>query len=163
MASEIPKIYSNRVRVRVCGLCWRDGKLLLVNLRGITAGNFWSPPGGGLEFGETATEALMREFREETHVDVLPGQFRFACEYIHRPSAEAGLHAIELFFDAAYVQGEARKGTDPESEADPQLIAGVAYMTIEEILNLPAEERHGVFRLIRSAADLKSLSGFHRI
>jgi 8-oxo-dGTP diphosphatase len=32
---------------------------------------FWTPPGGGVEAGETPEEAVIREVREETNMDVL--------------------------------------------------------------------------------------------
>jgi 8-oxo-dGTP diphosphatase len=165
MSPEIPEIYANRVRVRVCGLCWKGEKLLMVNHRGLTSGSFWSPPGGGIEFGETVQEALVREFLEETRVDILPEQFRFVCEYIQQPlhSGQASVHAIEVFFAVDYLKGEALKGSDPESDADNQIITDVKYMSMTEILALPADERHGIFRLVKSAADLKSLTGFYRI
>jgi 8-oxo-dGTP diphosphatase len=158
MIPEIPEIYANRTRVRACGLCWQDEKLLMVNHQGLTPGNFWSPPGGGIEFGETVQETLVREFLEETGVDILPGQFRFVCEYIQQP-----IHAVELFFAVSYLKGESRKGSDPECDAGHQIITDVKYMPVEEILAIPAHERHGVFRFIKSAADLKSLTGFYRI
>ncbi len=158
MSPEIPEIYTNRTRIRVCGLCWRGEKLLMVNHRGLSAGNFWAPPGGGTEFGETAQDALVREFREETGVDVAPTRFQFVCEYIQQP-----LHAIELFFAVDYLKGEAIKGNDPESDTENQIITDVKYMSMEEILAIPANERHGIFRLIKTSDDLKSLTGFYRI
>lgn len=161
MSPEISEIYTNRTRVRVCGLCWKNDTLLMVNHRGLTSGNFWSPPGGGIEFGETAQDALVREFLEETHVHILPQQFQFVCEYIQEPPTK--IHAIELFFGVNYFSGEALTGTDPESDADHQLITDVKYMSMEDIFAIPANERHGVFRLVKSAADLKSLTGFYRI
>lgn len=165
MSPEIAEIYTNRARVRVCGLCWQGEKLLMVNHRGLTPGSFWCPPGGGIEFGETAHEALVREFLEETSIHILPEQFRFVCEYIQQslPSGQARLHAVELFFAVDYLNGEALKGSDPESDVEHQLITDVKYMNMEEILAIPADERHGVFRLVKSAADLKSLAGFYRI
>lgn len=165
MTPEIPEIYTNRTRVRACGLCWQDEKLLMINHQGLTPGNFWSPPGGGIEFGETVQETLVREFLEETGVDILPGQFRFVCEYIQRPlpSGQARIHAVELFFAVDYFKGELLKGSDPECDAEHQIITDVKYMTLEEILAIPADERHGVFRFVKSAADLKSLTGFYRI
>jgi len=165
MSPEISEPYTNRARVRVCGLCWQGEKLLMVNHLGLTSGSFWSPPGGGIEFGEPAQEALIREFREETGVDILPEQFRFVCEYIQQPlpSGQASIHAVELFFAVNYLKGEALKGSDPESDAKHQIITGVKYMSTEEILAISADERHGVFRLVNSAADLKSLTGFYRI
>lgn len=158
MASEIPEIYSNRTRVRACGLCWQSGKLLMVNHRGLTSGSFWSPPGGGIEFGETAQETLVREFREETGVDIIPKELRFVCEFIQHP-----IHAVELFFAVDYFNGEAMKGNDPEHAHNDQIITGVKFMSMDEILAIPADERHGVFRLIKSSADLESITGFHRI
>lgn len=165
MSPKISEIYKDRTRIRVCGLCWLGEKLLMINHQGLTTGSFWSPPGGGIEFGETAQDALAREFLEETRVDILPGQFRFVCEYIQQPlpSRKASLHAVELFFAVDYLKGDAIRGADPESDPEHQIITEVKYMSMEEILIIPAEERHGVFRLIKSAADLKSLTGFYRI
>ncbi len=50
------------------------GRLLLVK-RGRPPGvNRWSVPGGRVKGGETLAEALRREVREETGIDVEPGQ-----------------------------------------------------------------------------------------
>lgn len=165
MSPEIPEIYTNRARVRVCGLCWKGEKLLMVNHRGLTSGSFWSPPGGGIEFGETTEDALIREFQEETGIDVLQERFQFVCEYIQQPlpSGQGSIHAIELFFAVNYLKGNVLKGSDPESDAEHQLITDVSYMHMEEILAIPADERHGVFRLVKTVDDLKYLTGFYRI
>jgi 8-oxo-dGTP diphosphatase len=93
MDQEITALYGKKVRVRVCGLCWEDNKLLLVNHRSLKPVNFWAPPGGGLEFGEKVENALKREFGEETGLEIAVTRFAFGCEYIQDP-----LHAIELFF-----------------------------------------------------------------
>lgn len=158
MNPEIPEIYRHRTRIRVCGMCWQGDNLLMVNHRGLTAGNFWAPPGGGIEFGEAAHDALIREFGEETGVLVKPLELRFVCEYIQPP-----LHAVELFFSVTNLGGRVKTGVDPESDADKQLITDVRFMPLEEILAEPEHERHGIFRLVRSVADLQRLSGFHRI
>jgi 8-oxo-dGTP diphosphatase len=158
MNPKIPEIYSNRPRLRVCGLCWKGDKLLMVNHRQLTAGSFWAPPGGGVEFGEPVADALVREFLEETHVKILPAKFKFVCEFIQPP-----LHAVELFFEVDYQEGEASLGTDPESNPEDQLINAVRYMSIEEILSVPSGERHGIFRFIKTTAEVKKLTGFYRI
>lgn len=158
MDSEIIKKYGDRVRLRVCGLCWEQDQLLMVNHIGITPGSFWAPPGGGVEFNQTAQESLIREFKEETNLLVTIGQFKFACEFINKP-----LHAVELFFEVFKVSGKLMLGKDPESEADRQILQDVRWLNFDQIQAIPADERHGIFRLVQSVQGIKTLSGFYRI
>jgi len=155
---EIIEKYGNRVRIRVCGLCWKGDQLLMVNHKNLTKGDFWAPPGGGLEFGESAHDALMREFEEETSLKVKPGKLLFTCEFLKPP-----LHAIELFFEAHHEQGKPIIGTDPESSIANQLIKDLRYLDFNSIMSIPADERHGIFRSVKTIDDLKKLNGFYRI
>lgn len=154
MNEQIANVYGNKVRVRACGLCWEKGRLLLVNHTAVTAGNFWAPPGGGVEFGQTIEDCLKKEFLEETDIVIRPGEFLFGCEYIAHP-----LHAIELFYNTEVEGGTLTTGTDPEL----QIITDVRFMTIDEISNIPRKELHGIFRLVNSPAELTRLRGFFRI
>jgi 8-oxo-dGTP diphosphatase len=154
MDKEVAKIYGNKVRVRACGICWQGDKLLLVNHSGITSTNFWAPPGGGVEFGQSIEEAIKKEFREETGFDVVPGDFLFGCEYIQHP-----IHSIELFYSITQADGELRKGYDPEI----QIITNVKFMSADEISALPNKEAHGIFRFVETPEDLRTLRGFFRI
>lgn len=156
--SEIIEKYGNRVRIRVNGLCWQNDHLLMVNHKHLAKGDFWAPPGGGLEYGQSAHEALAREFLEETSVVVKPGRLLFTCEFIKPP-----LHAIELFFDVTYEKGAPSKGSDPESSPTKQLIDEVRYMDFSTILSIPPDERHGIFKFVKTVKDLKKLNGFYRI
>lgn len=154
MSQGLSEVYGKRLRVRVCGICWRDDKLLMANHRGLLPGQFWAPPGGGVEFNESAETCLQREFREETGLEVTLERFLFACEFIRDP-----LHAIELFFEVSIAGGKLRKGDDPELPT----IEEVKFMLPSEISALPSTERHGIFNLIRSPEDLKILTGFFAI
>lgn len=156
--TEITRKYGNRVRLRACGLCWRDDSLLMVNHEFLTSGNFWAPPGGGVEFGQAAPEALVREFKEETNVMITAGRLLFTCEFIKPP-----LHAVELFFEAFHVTGEPQLGSDPESGPGNQIITAVAYLPYDAILKIPADERHGIFRVAQTPDELRKLTGFHRL
>lgn len=154
MEKDVKEIYGNKVRVRACGLCWDGEKLLMVNHTGITPGDFWAPPGGGIEFSQSIEETLRREFREETGLHVTPGKFLFGCEFIQQP-----IHAIELFYDVKIDSGKLRTGSDPEI----QIITEVRFLTPDEIHDIPKEELHGIFRFISSPVELLRLNGFFRI
>lgn len=156
--SEIVEKYGNRVRLRVCGLCWQNDSLLMVNHKFLTSGDFWAPPGGGIEFGQPAQEALASEFREETAVTVKAGSLQFTCEFIKPP-----LHAVELFFEVFHGHGEPAIGNDPESAASNQIITDVAYLDYDTILKIPVDERHGIFRFAKTPDELRKLTGFYRL
>ena len=147
-------VYGNKVRVRACGLCWDQDKLLLVNHRGLRAGAFWAPPGGGVEFGQSLSECLQKEFLEETGLFVSVGRFMFGCEFIHHP-----LHSIELFFEVSVSGGVLHKGDDPEYP----IIEAVRFVSAEEIATMPASSLHGLFGLAPTREALMTLSGFFRI
>jgi len=153
---EVLRLYGNRLRLRVCGLCLIDGKLLMVRHRGIgPTDTFWCPPGGGPGFGETAPEALIREFREETGLEIEVGELKFVNEFMQAP-----LHAMELFFDVSIVGGQLGQGSDPEMSPDKQIITEVRLMTFEEIKSYPPSEVHQLFRLCNSLDDVFRLKGY---
>jgi 8-oxo-dGTP diphosphatase len=154
MDSEIARIYGNRVRVRVCGLCYEGDSLLLVNHQGLAKADFWAPPGGGVDFGLSIAETLQKEFLEETNLVITPGLFAFGCEFIDPP-----LHAVELFFHVTRTGGQLQKGHDPEF----QIIREVGFLTPQQILSTPPEHLHGIFRKYASNGTLQGLSGFYRI
>lgn len=148
--ADIGTIYGGSVRVRVCGICVHENRILLVNhsLYG-PDGAFWSPPGGGIYFGETAEHALAREFREETGLEVTVGQLLFVNEHIADP-----LHAVELFFEITSFKGQLAAGFDPEMAADGQVIRDVRFMAWGEIEALEPQQRH---RILNSAGSLAGI------
>ena len=154
ISPSIAEFYGNKLRVRVCGLCWRGDALLMVNHRGLTSGNFWAPPGGGVEVHESAATRLEKEFQEETGLEIAVGEFRFACELLQHP-----YHAIELFFEVSETGGGLTKGEDPELA----IIDDVAFIPESQIAGMPPGELHGIFRHIQSAGDLRTLTGFFTI
>lgn len=158
MNKVIEMVYGNQVRVRVCGLCVHNNQFLMVNHAGLSDKNFWSPPGGGIKPGETAADALSREFYEETGITIRVGEFKFVCEFIRDP-----LHAIELFFIADYISGEVITGHDPEMNNIKQIIQDVKWLTPQQIMDLPKHEVHGIFNICANPEELMQLSGYWRI
>ena len=128
MEKEIIDVYGSRVRIRACGLCWKNEKLLMVRHKSLRDGGFWAPPGGGVEFNQSINDTLKREFLEETGLSITPGAFQFGCEFIQSP-----LHAIELFYHIEDCSGTVKAGYDPEI----QLIDEVRYLSAEEIKAIP--------------------------
>ena len=60
--------------VCVDGIYVRDGKLFLVKRANKPFKGFWHPVGGQVEDNETLKDALKREFKEETNLDVEVGE-----------------------------------------------------------------------------------------
>ena len=121
------KTYHNKIRIRVCGVCIENNQVLMVCHKGvINEHDVWLPPGGGMEPGETVTDALVREFFEETGYEIAVERFWFKNEFIHPP-----IHAIELYFKVRIKSGELLKGTDPELSPDTQLIKDVRWIPVQ--------------------------------
>ena len=143
--------YSGKVRVRVGGLLLRNGALLLAAHRGLLPeAAFWSPPGGGWQFGESIREALIREFQEETGLAVRVGRFLHLHEFI-----SGDLQALELFFEVlADDEALPQLGHDPEHSPSHQLLTELAWLTPRELLQLPPAQVHPVLRLVLSPDDI---------
>ncbi|GAA4034254.1 hypothetical protein GCM10022409_18260 [Hymenobacter glaciei] len=144
--------YSGRVRVRVGGLLLRDGAMLLAGHRGLLPEHtpFWSPPGGGWQFGESLKEALVREFQEETGLAVRVGRFLHLHEFSQGP-----LQALELFFEVlADGDKTPQLGHDPEHGSDAQLLTALQWFTPRQLQQLPPAQLHPVLRQVLSPDDI---------
>ena len=84
-----------------------DDRLLLIRRGRPPHAGHWSVPGGRVEYGETLSEALVREVREETGVEVVCDRF---LGWVERFEDE--MHAVIMDFVAVAL------------EIDPQLTPG---------------------------------------
>jgi 8-oxo-dGTP diphosphatase len=142
--------------MRVCGICVSDNRILMVRHNMVGPENvFWSPPGGGMQFGESAPQALVREFIEETGLMVEVGDMLFVNEFIASP-----LHAVELFFRVKDVSGTLQTGLDPEFSEGNQIIQDVRFMDMSEIKALPENQVHSIFKECETLHDVLSISGY---
>lgn len=158
MKNTVHELYGKKLRLRACGLCVREESLLLINHASLTSRDFWAPPGGGVEFGETAEACIIREFQEEAGLEVKVGKFLFACEFIKEP-----LHAIELFFEVSWLGGKLTVGTDPEMDPAHQILLEARFISWEEIKDIKAEHLHGIFNFSQEPGKIMELRGYFKL
>ena len=151
-------IFSGKVRARVCGLLIEKGDLLLLKHQGIGLSSFiWSPPGGGIEFGMSAEDSLIKEYQEETGLEVMVQQFLFVNEYI-----DIHHHAVELFFSVKKTGGQITLGRDPELRADQQILTEIRYFKESELREVPDVEKHNIFHNCSSYTTITDKTGYFR-
>ena len=110
--------------VRPTGILIEDGKILIVKQR-VDGTRGWSLPGGKLERGETLEQAVVRELKEETGLDVSAGPMLYVCE---KPDADPPV--IHITFLVTRASGEIRLPTN-EFESTP--IFDVKMADIDEL------------------------------
>ncbi len=99
--------YPSRPFLAVSAAIVRDGKVLAVRRARKPALNLYTLPGGGVEIGETLHEAVIREVREETGLDVEPVALAGEREVIVRDAqGQVERHFVILCFAARWRAGE---------------------------------------------------------
>lgn len=90
MAKKLPKVI-------VSALVEKDGKFLLVKEILESGKEYWIIPGGGVEFGESMDEAVKRELKEETGLDIEVMKMIDFHEAVH---VKYDYHTIVFLFHA---------------------------------------------------------------
>ena len=158
MQGEIKKTYGEKLRVRVCGICIKADTILLVKHKHLgNSGTLWAPPGGGMEYGEDAKTALIREFKEETGLIINVKDFLFVHEYLDEP-----LHGIELFFSVEITGGELQLGFDPEFEHTAQLLSDVSFQNLKTLQLADNESLHYVLQNTKDLETLINQKGYFK-
>src|SRR5262249_4380801 len=85
----------------------RDGKVLIVRRARKPALNLYTLPGGAVEVGEQLTDAVVREVREETSLDIEPVALAGHREAIMRDrDGRVERHFVILSFASRWLKGE---------------------------------------------------------
>jgi ADP-ribose pyrophosphatase YjhB (NUDIX family) len=101
------RTYPQRPYLAVSAAIIRDGKVLLVRRARKPALNLYTLPGGTVEAGETLIDAVVREVREETSLDIEPVALAGQREVIVRDAQDrVERHFVILSFAARWRAGE---------------------------------------------------------
>jgi ADP-ribose pyrophosphatase YjhB (NUDIX family) len=104
---QTARIYPTRPYLAVSAAIFRDGLVLIVRRARPPAHGLYTLPGGGVELGETLEEAVIREVREETHLDVEPIALAGYRQAIVRDAdGRIERHFVILPFAARWTAGE---------------------------------------------------------
>ena len=101
MATVVPPTHP---QIAVSAAIFRDGKVLLTRRARSPAKGFYSLPGGRVEFGESLHQALAREVREETGLDIAIVGLAGWREVL--PAAAGAGHYLIMSFAARWVARE---------------------------------------------------------
>lgn len=107
MTNELSRTYPMRPYLAVSAAIFRDGRVLIVRRARPPAPGLYTLPGGGVELGETLEEAVIREVREETALEIKPvalAGYRQAIARDAKGSVER--HFVILPFAARWIAGE---------------------------------------------------------
>jgi ADP-ribose pyrophosphatase YjhB (NUDIX family) len=89
-------------RIRSAGILLKDDCILLIKVKDFS-GEYWIPPGGGLEKEDSGTKScLVREFKEETNLDVEVGDLICVREFLETHTQR---YNVELFYSIATFEG----------------------------------------------------------
>ena len=85
--------------IRVAGLLVHEGRMLMVE-QGREEERYWLLPGGGVQFGETLSDALRREFTEELGIRVGVSKLLAIVESVS-PDPSYRKHVVHLVFEVS--------------------------------------------------------------
>ena len=122
------RTYPTRPFLAVSAAIFRDGKVLVVRRARKPALNLYTMPGGVVEAGETLTEAVAREVREETALRIEVLTLAGHREAVMRDAqGRVERHFVIMCFAARWVSGEPvlNEELDDARWVDPAEIAGL--------------------------------------
>jgi mutator protein MutT len=122
----------------VGGVVVISGRVVLIKRRFEPLAGSWSLPGGAVELGETLEEALVREMKEETGLDVHVGPLLELFDRITRdPDGRVRFHYVLADYVCRAVGGTPTAGSDVSDVAlvDPDDLPryGLTKKTLEVI------------------------------
>ncbi len=107
--------YPQQPIIGVGGVIFQNDQVLLIKRGKEPALGQWSIPGGVVRVGETLKEAVVREVREETHLEVEVLALAKVIERIfHEPDGRISYHYVLLDFLCQIKNGELKADSDAQ-------------------------------------------------
>lgn len=131
------RTYPQRPFLAVSAAIIRDGKVLAVRRARKPALNLYTMPGGVVEIGETLFEAVQREVREETALEIEPIVLAGHHEAIMRDAhGKVERHFVVLCFAARWLSGDVvlNEELDDARWLTPQELSG--FKTTEGLTDI---------------------------
>jgi 8-oxo-dGTP diphosphatase len=133
------RTYPQRPFLAVSAAIIRDGRVLIVRRARKPALNLYTLPGGAVEVGARLADAVVREVREETTLDIEPVALAGHREVIMRDKdGRVERHFVILSFASRWLKGEPvlNHELDDALWIDPAELSG--YKTTEGLAEIVA-------------------------
>ena len=118
--------------IRITGILIENNEILLVKQK-LSDKRNWSLPGGRLERGETLSQGLIREMKEETGLDVELVRMLYVCDVAS--SSNTILHITFL------IKRTGGKIELPSNEFDENPIHDVKFVPVSELVKYGFSEK----------------------
>jgi ADP-ribose pyrophosphatase YjhB (NUDIX family) len=115
-----------KFRVAVYGVLVEQGKVLLTDTK-VPSGVITNFPGGGLELGEAPLEALAREFKEETRIEIQVHELLFCSREFQQNPEYPSEQLIHIYYRVERIGGEISQ------EGNGDDVLGLAWVSLEEL------------------------------
>ena len=130
------------IRTAARAIIIQDNNLLVLKRTG-AQGIFYVLPGGGQNHGESITDALLREVKEEVDLEVVSYELLFINEFIARRDSkfydlEPEVHQIDFTYFCDVDQNRtAEVGRIPDKHQ-----VGIAWIPLNEVINYEMHPKH---------------------
>lgn len=147
--ADSARIYPTRPYLAVSAAVFRDGRVLIVRRARPPAHGLYTLPGGGVELGETLEQAVVREIREETALEIEPVALVGFRQAIARDAAgRVERHFVILPFAARFIGGKISLNEE---------LAAADWLAPEAIAGLKTTE--GLATIVAAASERLGRSG----
>lgn len=127
-------------RTSAYGILLKKGKVLLVR---DSKSQTWEFPGGGLDKGETKEQGVIREFLEETGLQVDPDNIKFfkdIQDYFYSNTYEQAWNSLRYFYFVKVFEGAFLEGGNGDDTA------AVGFFTQDQVKSLAIKPK--IFQIV---------------